>query len=238
MTAGGILRALLLFALLFAAAYLLKATSFGTALDTAWIDAEVRGRGAIGQWVFIVVGALVTAVGVPRQLVAFLGGYAFGFVYGGLLGLLATLFGAALSFTFARFFGQGLMRTRLARRIRALDRFIHDHPFSLTLLVRLLPVGNNLVTNLAAGITRISAWPYFAASAIGFLPQNAVFTLIGSGVSFGSDRQIVLGVALLSASGALGVWLYRRQRRSCRAADVMTVLEAPTLAPPQGRERV
>ncbi len=217
-----LLRTLALSALLVAVGVLLATTRFGAAFDAQWVDAQVRGRGIAGELLFTAVGTLGMAVGLPRQLFAFLGGYAFGFVYGGLLGLVATMLGSILPFYFARCFGRGFATTRLAHRVQALDRFLRDHPFSLTLLIRLLPVGNNLVTNLAAGIARVNAGPYFAASALGFVPQNAVFTLIGSGIGLSPDAHVRIGVVLLVASGALGLWLYRRHCRfRPRAPDLL-----------------
>lgn len=226
---------MVLIAALLVVAYVLKATNFGTALNEAWIDAEIRGRGVVGELLFVGVGVLVTAVGVPRQLVAFLGGYAYGFYYGGLLGWAATVAGAMLSFYFARLFGRHLLPASLAQRARALDRLLHEQPFVVTLIVRLLPVGHNLLTNLAAGITRIRAWPFLAASALGLLPQNAVFALVGSGVSVDSTLQVVLAAALLFASGLLGYLLYRRHRRRRRGADPLDEFEAPRARAAKGR---
>jgi len=55
---------------------------------------------------------------------------------GTLLGALAALLGSMLSFGYARLFGKGLLRARLGERAGRFDRFIHDHPFSMTVLVR------------------------------------------------------------------------------------------------------
>jgi len=42
----------------------------------------------------------------PHMVVAFLGGYAFGFIAGGVLALLATVTGCALTFYYARGMGR------------------------------------------------------------------------------------------------------------------------------------
>jgi uncharacterized membrane protein YdjX (TVP38/TMEM64 family) len=147
------------------------------------------------------------------------------------LGVLGTVFGATVTFYFARLFGCTLLGTRLAQRFYALDYLLQARPFSLTLLIRLLPIGNNLVTNLAAGISGVRARPYLAASALGFLPQNAVFTLAGTGVSLGSGSDLALAAALLLAATPLGLWLYRRHRRELgKAPDPAPQLETSVLA--------
>jgi len=120
--------------------------------------------------------------------------------------------GCILSFAYARFFGKGLLRARLGERAVRFDRFIHDHPISMTVLIRLLPVGSNLLTNLAAGISSIRPAYFFSGTLIGYLPQTLVFALVGSGVQIAPALKISLAVGLFLISGVLGVWLYRRFR--------------------------
>jgi len=120
--------------------------------------------------------------------------------------------GFMLSFFCARFFGLGLLRARLGERAGRFDLFIHDHPFSMTVLIRLLPVGSNLLTNLAAGISSIRPAYFFSGTLIGYLPQTLVFALVGSGVHIAPMLKLALAIALFLVSMAFGVYLYRRQR--------------------------
>lgn len=192
--------------------YLFKSSDLGNSVNEAWIDARVRGHGLNGALLFLLVGAIVTAVGLPRQIFAFLGGYAFGIGMGTLLGALAALFGCMLSFAYARMFGKNLLREKLGARAGRFDHFIHAHPFSMTVLIRLLPVGSNLLTNLAAGISSIRPTSFFAGSFLGYLPQTLVFALVGSGAHIAPVLKISLAIALFLASMAMGLYLYRRHR--------------------------
>jgi uncharacterized membrane protein YdjX (TVP38/TMEM64 family) len=192
--------------------YLFKTSDLGNSVNEAWIDARVRGHGFNGALLFLLMGGLFTAIGLPRQVIAFLGGYAFSVWLGMLLGALAALLGCMLSFAYARFFGKGFLRARLGERAGRFDRFVHDHPFSMTVLIRLLPVGSNLLTNLAAGISSIRPAYFFAGTLIGYLPQTLVFALVGSGVHIAPMLKLALAIALFLVSMAFGVYLYRRQR--------------------------
>jgi uncharacterized membrane protein YdjX (TVP38/TMEM64 family) len=207
-----ILKGLALILSLALLGYLFETSDLGSSVNEAWIDARVRGHGVNGALLFLLMGGLFTAIGLPRQIIAFLGGYAFSVGLGTLLGTLAALVGCMLSFTYARFFGKGLLRARLGERASRFDRFIHEHPLSMTVLVRLLPVGNNLLTNLAAGISSIRATHFFAGTLLGYLPQTLVFALVGSGVHIAPALKLALAVGLFLISGALGAWLYRRFR--------------------------
>ncbi len=183
-------------------------------LSQHWIDSEVRGKGWMGDLLFLAVGALATGLSFPRQVVAFLGGYAFGFVSGTALATVATVLGCVFGFFYARWLGRGFVQKRFPGRIRKLDAFLHHHPFSMTLVIRLLPVGHNASTNLLAGVSGVRALPFFAGSGVGYLPQNLVFALAGSGVNLDPTVRLTLAVVLFIISSLLGIWLYRRHRKS------------------------
>jgi uncharacterized membrane protein YdjX (TVP38/TMEM64 family) len=190
--------------------------ALGAAPGTAWVDRYIRDEGLFGEAVFILAGAMAAAVGVPRQGVAFLGGYAFGAALGSALGLIAQLLGAALAFGWARAVGRGWAERRLAgrygRRLRRLRDTLVDRPFDTTLALRLLPVGSNIALNLLAGMAGIAALPFLAASAIGYLPQTVVFALLGKGVRVDGGWQIGIAVAMLVSSVAIGFRLLRQHR--------------------------
>jgi uncharacterized membrane protein YdjX (TVP38/TMEM64 family) len=212
MKARVILKGLALIFSLALLGYLFKSSDLGSSVNEAWIDARVRGHGVNGALMFLMMGAVFTAIGLPRQIIAFLGGYAFNLWLGTLLGALAALLGCMLSFGYARFFGKGLLRARLGERAGRFDRFIHDHPFAMTVLIRLLPLGSNLLTNLAAGISSIHSRHFFAGTLLGYIPQTLVFALVGSGVHIAPIFKIALAIGLFLISGALGAYLYRRFR--------------------------
>ena len=207
-----ILRGLAVLLSLAAIGFLVQWSGLGDMLDQGWVDREIRGKGLNGELLFLGIGILATAVGFPRQVISFMGGYAFGFLQGTLLGLLATLLGCVATFVYARLFGRALLAQRLGGRIARVDAFVRDNPFTMTLLIRLLPVGSNVATSLAAGLSSVAALPFLLGSAAGFIPQTAVFALVGSGVSVDPVWRIGLGTVLFVVSGVLGVYLYRSLR--------------------------
>lgn len=207
-----VVKGLLMIVSLVALGYALNALGLAEALDTAWLDHEVVGRGLTGMALFVGTGILLTGAGLPRQLVAFGGGYAFGLVEGTLLALAAQTLGCAVAFLYARLLGRSMIQKRFGPRVRRIDSVLRGHPFSMTLLIRFLPVGSNLATNLAAGVSSVGALPFIAGSMIGYLPQTIIFALLGTGVQVDQGFRIGLSAALFVASALLGVGLYRRVR--------------------------
>lgn len=208
------LRGLVLIALLMGLGYGVKLTGLYGLLDETWIDEQIRGQGLMGDLVFLAAGMMMTAFGFPRQAVSFLGGYGFGFGEGAALALGATVLGCVLTFYCARWVGRAYVLGLFAERIRRLDYFLHDHPFSTALLLRLLPAGSNLVTNLAAGVSGIRALPFIAGSGLGFIPQTVIFALLGSGIHLDPGLRITTGIVLFVLSGMIGLALFRRYRKS------------------------
>jgi uncharacterized membrane protein YdjX (TVP38/TMEM64 family) len=196
-------------------AYVLDSGLAGDWLHEDWkqrIDQDVRGKGVSGELLYLAVGGIACAVAVPRHIVSFFGGYAFGVGFGTVLAVLATELGCALSFFYARLVGRPLFAKRYGARVKRIDDFLSANPFSMTLLVRLLPVGNNFATCVAAGLSRVPARPFLLGSLAGYVPQTLVFALAGSGVEMGAGVRVVLAVLLFVISGAIGTWLYRRYR--------------------------
>lgn len=185
--------------------------------DRQWVLAHVEGQGVVGVLFFLGFTGLVTGMGVPRQLTAFLGGYAFGWFWGAVLATLGTALGCAMDFGLARTLGRDFVLHRFGRRVERLDAFLRSDPWRSALAIRLFPVGHNMLTSVAAGVTSIPAAAFILGSAAGYLPQNLVFALAGAGISAetGLGRVLSIGfsVLLLLASGWLGVSVYRAYRR-------------------------
>ena len=219
MSFGLILRALVLLVLLVLVGYMLKSTELGAVFDEAWVDAYVRGQKPDGYFIFVSLGLVFTALGLPRQIISFLAGYAFGFAQGVGLALVATLLGCVAAFYFARFIGRDFVVHKFSDKVRSIDIFLSQNPLAMTLLIRFLPLGSNLASNLAAGVSGVRGAPFFLGSLIGYLPQTVVFALVGSGIGMDPVFRISLGGFLFIFSGVLGVYLFRRYRQGMAFND-------------------
>lgn len=207
------LKGLALILSLVAIGYGMRAAGLSDVLNTGWVDAEVKGQGIRGDAIFVGMATILAAVGFPRQVIAFMGGYAFGMLEGSALALLATTLGCILAFAYARIVGRSFVQRHFGKKVARFDNILADSPFLTTLLIRFLPVGSNVATNLIAGVSHVRVIPFVLGSAAGYLPQTAIFVLMGSGVQVDQTSKIGVGAALFVISGALGAYLYRNLRR-------------------------
>lgn len=208
MTTRIIFRGLLVIVVLVLIGYLLK-----DVLDQQWIDAQIRGQGPAGELLFVLVCALLGSVGLSRQVIAFLAGYAFGVGYGFVLSMLAVIAACMTTFYVSRFLLRSFMWRHFSERIRQVDTFIRDNTFMMALLIRLLPLGSNWMVNIAAGVSGVRSVPFFSGSALGYMPQMLIFSLVGSGARVDKFWQVALAMVLFVFAAVIGGYLYRKYRR-------------------------
>lgn len=187
------------------------ASGLGQALHREWIEQQIAGHGLEGYALMLLITALCAATGLPRQIPSALAGYGFGVAVGFPLALAGTTIGAIAAYLYASLVGGRAMTWPIAgRRIARGTRVLRGAPFTTILAVRLLPVGSNLATNLAAGLLRLPLIPFAAASTLGFAPQTLVFALVGKGLRVEPEWRIGLALVLAAVSAWLGQRLLRR----------------------------
>ncbi len=172
----------------------------------------VTEGGIRGPALFLVLATALTAIGLPRQIPAFVAGYAFGPWYGVAIALVSQLLACSADFIWARAVGRAFVRRRFGAMLGRVDAALAAQPFIATLTLRLLPVGSNILLNLAAGLSSVRALPFLAASGIGFIPQTVIFALIGRGSAPSHSYVLAVGVVMFMLSALLGILLFRKTR--------------------------
>lgn len=211
-----LLKGLAMVTAILAVGYVAKNIDFGG--WARWIDFNDRPdalwyQGKVG---YLAITALIMAVGAPRQIVSFFAAYFFGLLPGFLIGMAAVTSSCLIAASAARLFRSQAQDLITGRIDLALD-FWRQQPFSTSAIIRMMPVGSNLLTNTAAGVSGIPMLPFVAGSFVGYIPQMAVFALMGSGVDVGANWQIALGVASFVILSIFSFWMYRKYRSKISA---------------------
>ena len=184
---------------------------FSQLLDTLSINNN-------NQWLSILILflllSLATSIGLPRQIAAFIAGINLGALTGAAIATLAATTGCLITFTLARFLLSNKIATKYPEKIAKLSLFINQQTLIKTIIIRLLPIGSNLLTNILAGVTQVSMPRYVIGSFIGFIPQMAIFSLAGSGIRMGAKNEIILSALLFILAMMLSVFLYNKQKKS------------------------
>ena len=194
---------------LIAVAAALPLPGAGSAQST--LTSTLAEGGMRGPAMFLLLATFLTAIGLPRQIPAFVAGYAFGPWYGTAIALVSQVLACSLDFIWARAIGQDFVRRRFGKDLTKIDKALCAQPFIATLTLRLLPVGSNILLNLAAGLSSVRIFPFLLASTIGFLPQTMIFALFGQGSAPSHAHMLLLGGAMFAVSACLGLLLLRRR---------------------------
>lgn len=163
---------------------------------------------AIAWPVFFIVGVVYTALGGPRQLLAFACGYLMGGLPGALLSTLLTGVGALLVIYCVRNIATDWMLRRHAERVAFIRQLLADDTWLWICTVRLMPVGSNLATNIAVALGRLNIPAVFWGSLLGYLPQMLLFSFAGAGLALQDEQQIWISLLMLALSTALVLYLY------------------------------
>jgi uncharacterized membrane protein YdjX (TVP38/TMEM64 family) len=181
--------------------------------DSNWVARFVKSHGLYGWGLLLVAGGLFTAVGGPRQVIAFVFGFAIGGWQGALYSTLAALVGCVMSFYVARLTFRTSLQKRFGRKLLKFEALVIRNTWLKVLMIRLLPVGSNLLTNLFAGATHVPARGFLLGSVIGYLPQMLIFAYAGAGLGLSDHVQLIISIALFLISSIIGAYLYRSRLR-------------------------
>ncbi len=176
-----IVAILLLVLLMIGSGFILYAIPFDEVINQAH---QIKsGLGEIGYsaaLIFLLATSLLTALGVPRLLLCTLGGMVFGFELGILVSHFGTIFGAYITFVFARWAGRDVVQKKFPKVLTLVQSSQVTGWYSV-LLMRQLPI-SGLYNSILLGLSTVSHVHFWVGSFIGFLPLGVTATLMGAGV--------------------------------------------------------
>lgn len=154
---------------------------------------------------------IATSVGLPRQIGAFSAGFICDIWLGTLIALIATSSACAITYYSSRYLAQYkyIKTPEILKKVH--DFFVHQ-TFTKALIIRMLPIGSNFITNILAGISHVPPKPFILGSSLGFIPQIIIFSLAGSGVRLKQSEQLIFSATLLVFALILSGLLYKRSQ--------------------------
>ena len=141
----------------------------------------VKGYGAIGIVVFVVVYALTTFALVPGSFLTLAAGVIWGLWSFPIVIVAATL-GSALSFLAARYAFHDKVQAKVEEypKFKAVNEAIREEGWRVVGLLRLSPALPFSLQNWFLGITPVGFWPAQIATFFGIMPGTLLYVWIGS----------------------------------------------------------
>jgi uncharacterized membrane protein YdjX (TVP38/TMEM64 family) len=143
---------------------------------------------SFGAWAAVISTLIMIFQSVVAPLPAFVvtltNGLLFGAIRGTLLSWASSMAGAVLCFYIARLAGRPAVEHFVGNKgINYVERFFKRYGTNSVLIARLIPVVSFDAVSYVAGVTSISFWSFFWASAVGELPATIVYSWLGQNMS-------------------------------------------------------
>jgi len=162
--------------------------------------------------------ALATSCGLPRQIAALVAGINLGALMGAIIATLAATLGCLITFSVSRYIFKDTITKKYPDKIAVLSDFISERTFIKTVVIRLLPIGSNFLTNIVAGVCKVSIKSFVGGSFTGFIPQMVIFSLAGSGIRLGAKNELIASAALFGIALILTTYLVKTRQRKPKPA--------------------
>jgi uncharacterized membrane protein YdjX (TVP38/TMEM64 family) len=161
----------------------------------------------------------------PGLPITLAGGVLFGPVWGVVYTALGSTLGAGLVFLVARYLARDWVAAKLTgTRLLSLDEKVARQGWKIVAISRLIPVFSYSLLNYAFGLTRISFWPYLAATFVFMLPSTIAYVYFSSnivGLLQGKiSSGLIIGVILIVVVSLIPMIYKWRKARAGETADI------------------
>jgi uncharacterized membrane protein YdjX (TVP38/TMEM64 family) len=156
--------------------------------------------------------SLATSIALPRQIAALVAGINLGALLGVIVATLATTLGCLITFTISRYLLSDKVTRRYPEQLSKLSIFLSEQTFLKAIVIRILPLGSNFITNIIAGVSKISMRAYVSGSFVGFIPQMIIFSLAGSGIRLGAENELLVSGLLFVLALLISAYLVKKHK--------------------------
>lgn len=188
----------------------------------------VEENALIGYFIFMVLNIILVPLMIPGTLLAILGSYIYGMLYGKILGffiiytivIISNTIGGYFAFLMSRSLFYECLKPTFTRYkyLRAMNRGIAHNGFKIITLCRLCPVVPYNVFNYVSALTDVTHSQFFWGTLFGMIPLKAIEVLIFINLTvdlaniiegkyeLGSTYRILLIVGGVMAVGLI-IWI-------------------------------
>jgi uncharacterized membrane protein YdjX (TVP38/TMEM64 family) len=156
--------------------------------------------------------SLGTSLGLPRQIAALVAGINLGALFGVIVATLAATLGCLITFNVSRYLLSERITNKYPKQLEKLSNFLSEQTFLKAIVIRILPLGSNFLTNIIAGVSKVSMRAYVSGSFVGFIPQMVIFSLAGSGIRLGAQNELMASGILFIIALLISAYLVKKHK--------------------------
>ncbi len=157
--------------------------------------------------------SLATSIGLPRQIAALVAGINLGALIGVIIATIAATLGCLITFSVSRYLLIDKITLKYPKQLAKLSAFLGEQTFLKAIVIRILPLGSNFITNIIAGVSKVSMPAYVGGSFVGFIPQMIIFSLAGSGIRLGAQNELIASGVLFFVALLISAYLVKKHKK-------------------------
>ena len=183
-----------------------------------------QSLGSLGVILYLVAYAIGPVFGMPAIPITLLGGMLFGPLWGAILAITGATIADSLGFLLARYAGREFIEQRLSKSVERVKRGVEEEGWRFIAFLRLTPIFPFGVVSYLMGLTRVSFRVYALTTFLCIIPAASAYAYLGhagrQALLAGQIKQILIGVAVVSAVAFLPLFAKRLRRSSQPISEV------------------
>ena len=156
-------------------------TPLNQLLNHGFLTQTLHNLGHGAEYVFVVIYALTTIIGIPATVMTIAGGAVFGLWWGTLWSLVGATLGALGAFWVARYLLRDWIATKFQNhhQLHRFQQAVKVQPLKFTLAVRFAPIAPFNLINFLLALTPINSRDYTVGTFFGIIPGSLLYTWLG-----------------------------------------------------------
>ncbi len=171
--------------------------------NRASLENFTRDNGLLASFIYFLIYVAVVALSFPGAVIlTILGGFLFGWLWGGALTVFAATAGASIIFQIARSALGASLAKRAGPFLAKLKSGFETDAFNYLLFLRLVPAFPFWLVNIAPALSNVSLRTFSLATFLGIIPGTFAFSFVGEGLGSVLDAQSAAHATCVTEKGA------------------------------------
>ncbi|QCX32426.1 TVP38/TMEM64 family protein [Caloramator sp. E03] len=165
--------------------------------DIKNVEKIVESYGKFAPFIFLILCIIRPIILLPIGLFSVLGGILFGTVKGTAYTVAGSTIGSIIAYYMARYWGREWVEGLLKGKLKKLDNKCKEKGFTITFLMRVIPILPCDVVSYICGLSDIGIFKYIAGTILGIIPGTFIYSNFGSSLHNIYSWQFVFSIIFL-----------------------------------------
>lgn len=177
------------------------------------LRAYLENLGWWGYVIFILLSVIVAVFLLPGQVLAIVGGLAYGGLIGGALTVIGASLGATLSFIIGKYVARGYIIQRFGNdpTFQKIEKGVRENGLSFLIFTRLVPIFPFAIQSYAYAMTPMSVKKFSLISFLTMMPASFIYAIMASEiVAKGVSMSLLLELTVAGVLLALLAYLPKK----------------------------